>query len=78
MQLILFSVFTGLSPEAATWIVNSGKFVGVGLDTPSVDPGQNRRYEAHCTLAKKQMYILENVNILATLPGKYFIALKRT
>lgn len=65
--------FPGISAEAAAWIVNTTKIVGVGVDTASADPGQNHSYQAHRAFANNQMYILENVNILDTLPGKNLI-----
>ncbi|XP_044253582.1 kynurenine formamidase-like [Tribolium madens] len=64
--------FPGLSPEAASWIAETGKIVGVGLDTPSVDPGTSTDFQAHRILAKNMIYIMENVKILENLPPKGF------
>ncbi|KAJ8963658.1 hypothetical protein NQ314_005449 [Rhamnusium bicolor] len=36
-----------VSKLAAEWLVKSGKFYGVGLDTPSVDPGKSTDFIAH-------------------------------
>uniref|UniRef100_A0AAR5Q0V7 Cyclase n=1 Tax=Dendroctonus ponderosae TaxID=77166 RepID=A0AAR5Q0V7_DENPD len=58
--------------EAARWIVNSQKFYGVGLDTPSIDPGNTTTYFAHRHLAANNLYNLENVKILDSLPDKGF------
>lgn len=63
-------LFLGLSKEAAEWIVDSGKFYGVGVDTPSIDPGNTTDYFAHTHLSKHGLYNLENVKILNPLPGK--------
>ncbi|ENN73210.1 hypothetical protein YQE_10189, partial [Dendroctonus ponderosae] len=60
------------SDEAARWIVNSQKFYGVGLDTPSIDPGNTTTYFAHRHLAANNLYNLENVKILDSLPDKGF------
>ncbi|KAH1025945.1 hypothetical protein HUJ05_010550 [Dendroctonus ponderosae] len=62
----------GFSDEAARWIVNSQKFYGVGLDTPSIDPGNTTTYFAHRHLAANNLYNLENVKILDSLPDKGF------
>ncbi|KAH1016574.1 hypothetical protein HUJ04_007774 [Dendroctonus ponderosae] len=64
--------FPGFSDEAARWIVNSQKFYGVGLDTPSIDPGNTTTYFAHRHLAANNLYNLENVKILDSLPDKGF------
>lgn len=68
--------FPGLSPQAAVWIANSKRIIGVGLDTASVDPGQSNTFDAHRILAEKQIYVLENVNIPASLPGKKLLMLR--
>ncbi|XP_014250182.1 uncharacterized protein LOC106667055 [Cimex lectularius] len=53
--------YPGLSKEAAEWIVNSKKFVGVGVDTPSVDIAGAE--EVHVVLNGNNIYGLENVNL---------------
>ncbi|KAB0802280.1 hypothetical protein PPYR_04466 [Photinus pyralis] len=62
--------FPALSPEAAQWIANTNKVVGVGLDTPSVDPGGTTTKMVHKTLAENQIYGLENVKIPKDYPEK--------
>ncbi|KAJ8941469.1 hypothetical protein NQ318_015948, partial [Aromia moschata] len=62
--------FPGISEHAAEWIVRSGKFYGVGVDTPSVDPGNSGNFMAHRIFAKYQLYGLENVKLTEELPGK--------
>jgi kynurenine formamidase len=64
--------FPGLSVEAATWIAQSGKIVGVGVDTASVDPGASTDYMAHRTLSKSQIFGMENVKMVEELPAKGF------
>lgn len=63
-------ICAGISKGAAEWIVNSKKFVGVGLDTASADAGNTTAYDAHRILAESQIYILENVKLTYDLPGK--------
>ncbi|XP_060522532.1 kynurenine formamidase-like [Cylas formicarius] len=62
----------GLSDEAARWIASSGKFYGIGLDAPSVDPGNSTTMMVHRILAKEQIFNLENVNLTKKLPAKNF------
>jgi len=62
-----------LSKDAAQWIVDSGKVYGVGVDGPSVDPGNVTTYEAHGVLSKANLFNLENVALNGTkLPSKGF------
>ncbi|XP_050296907.1 kynurenine formamidase-like isoform X2 [Anthonomus grandis grandis] len=64
--------FPGLSKEAAQWIANSKKIIGVGVDTPSIDPGNSTDYIAHRILAENSLYNLENVKLLTDLPETGF------
>ncbi|KAB0802282.1 hypothetical protein PPYR_04468 [Photinus pyralis] len=62
--------FPALSPEAAQWIANTKKVVGVGLDTPGLDPGGSTTNMVHKILAENQIYGLENVKIPKDYPEK--------
>jgi kynurenine formamidase len=55
--------FPGLSPQLATYLVNTyaNKLVGVGIDTLSIDPGSSKDFLAHRILFKHNIYALENV-----------------
>ncbi|XP_025413965.1 uncharacterized protein LOC112686063 isoform X2 [Sipha flava] len=65
--------FPGLSKDAAQWIVDSGKVYGLGVDGPSVDPGNSKSYDVHRILSKANIYNLENVALNGTiLPSKGF------
>lgn len=66
------NVDIGVSKGAAEWLANSGKFYGVGLDTPSIDPGKTTDFMAHRILNGKQIYVLENVKLIEELPCRYF------
>lgn len=59
--------FPGLSPEAARYLVTK-KVKGVGLDTPSLDPGVSRDFQAHQILLRANLYGLENIAHLSKLP----------
>ncbi|CAH1778927.1 unnamed protein product, partial [Owenia fusiformis] len=62
--------FPALSPEAAQWIADDGRIVGVGVDTVSCDAGSRRDVAAHVNLFEKNIYCLENVANLEQLPQK--------
>jgi len=59
--------FPGISLNAAKWLSNERNIVGIGIDTPSVDVGNDSTYPVHVFLAKKQIYNIENVANLHTL-----------
>lgn len=58
-----------MSEAAAKWIVNKGKFYGVGVDVASVDPGT--LVAAHLVLLGKNLYVIENVKLTEKVPGKF-------
>lgn len=68
--------FPGIGPEAAERIVDAG-FVGVGIDTASIDPGADTAFRAHRVLAAASLYNLENLTGLEALPprGALLVAL---
>jgi len=61
--------FPGLDPNAAQWLVENRKIVGVGIDTPSMDNGPSKTFGAHVALSKANIFILENVANMDKLPG---------
>lgn len=65
--------FPGISAEAAQWIVDTGKIIGVGVDTASTDPGSSTDFPSHAILANHEIYGLENVNIMNELPPMEFV-----
>ncbi|XP_050539565.1 isatin hydrolase-like [Daktulosphaira vitifoliae] len=65
--------FPGLSSEAAQWIIDTGRVYGVGVDCPSVDPGNSKTLSFHRIISKANIYNLENVALNGTsLPPKGF------
>jgi kynurenine formamidase len=68
--------FPGLSQAAAEMLVQRGPY-GVGIDTASLDYGRSTNYLAHRALNAANIYGLENVANLHTLPetGATVIAL---
>lgn len=58
--------FPSITAEAATWLVENRNIVGVGIDVMSIDvPG---KLDVHTTLMAKNIYGLENVNLIEPLP----------
>ena len=69
--------FPGLSPEAATWLVENRQIHAIGLDTPSIDYGQSKDFMAHRILCAANLTIYENIANLHLLPpiGSFVMAL---
>lgn len=60
----LLAHFPGLRQDAAKWLVENRKVVGVGLDAPSIDCGQcgnNYGFPTHVVLSEANVYVLENI-----------------
>ena len=64
--------FPGLHPDAARWIVAQRAVGAIGLDTPSIDHGPSRTFEAHQVLFAANVPALENVANLELLPARGF------
>ena len=61
--------FPGLSPEAATWLVENRKIKSIGIDTPSIDYGQSEYFKSHVILLSENIPAFENVTNLEALPA---------
>jgi hypothetical protein len=62
---------TGLSNKSAQYLRTRDVY-GVGVDTPSIDPGKNVIFEAHHTLLGAQIFGIENLKLEKdVLPGKW-------
>ena len=68
--------FPGLSKEAAELLV-ARRIGAVGIDTPSIDYGQSKKFEAHVALMTGNIPAFENVADMSALPprGATIIAL---
>jgi kynurenine formamidase len=54
-------------------MAKSGKVVGVGVDTPSIDRGINKEFIAHQVLTAANIYLMENLALTdAGLPPRGF------
>lgn len=69
--------FPGLHHDAASWLIENRKISAVGLDTPSIDFGQSKKFETHRALCTSHVPAIENVANLDKLPptGSIVIAL---
>lgn len=59
--------FPGLSKEAAAYLVKK-EVKGIGLDTPSLDPGISEDFKAHQIILGANLFGLENVANLDAVP----------
>ena len=65
----LLSIFIlGFSPEAAEWIVKSGKVTAVGVDVVSLENGQSKIFKSHTILLSANISGYEMVANLDKLP----------
>lgn len=64
--------FPGLHPDAAKWLAENRSIKAIGLDTPSIDYGQSKRFETHVTLFEANIPAFENLANLDRLPAKGF------
>lgn len=61
----------GLSESAAKYLVSKRTNL-VGIDSPSIDPGNNAKYAAHHVLLKANVLILENLCNLSKIKSTNF------
>ncbi|XP_013393356.1 uncharacterized protein LOC106161052 [Lingula anatina] len=66
--------FPGFSGEAAEWLVNNRKIIGVGTDARSVDAGQTTSLPAHVAFLGAKLLALESVANLDKLPPTGYTA----
>lgn len=62
--------FPGVSRQAAQFLVTERAIRGVGIDTASIDPGRSRDFPVHQVLSQANVYALENVAALESLPPR--------
>lgn len=60
--------FPGISPEAAEFLVQRRRLVGVGIDTLSLDHGPSKDFRTHHILLGANLYGIENLAHLEALP----------
>ena len=62
--------FTAYAPQALAWLGERGVRLA-GIDTPSVDPADSKGLEAHHTLLRLDMRVLENLVLDEVPEGDY-------
>ncbi len=62
--------FTAYAPQALAWLGERGVRL-VGIDTPSVDPADSKSLDAHHTLLRLDMRVLENLVLDEVPEGDY-------
>lgn len=62
--------FNALSPELILWLAARGVCL-VGIDTPSIDPADCQTMDAHRAILKKNMAILEGLDLSRIKAGAY-------
>lgn len=62
--------FTAYAPQALAWLGERGVRL-VGIDTPSVDPADSKGLQAHNTLLRLDMRVLENLVLDDVPEGDY-------
>jgi kynurenine formamidase len=62
--------FPGFSKDSAEYLVSERNVKGVGIDTASLDPGTSTDFIAHQIFNGANVYGLENVANLKSLPAK--------
>jgi kynurenine formamidase len=69
--------FPGIDSATVTWLLQNRKIKAMGLDTPSLDRGQSKLFEAHQVLLAQNKPRFENLTNLDLLPAKgiYVVAL---
>ena len=64
--------FAALSPELVHYLGDRGVQL-VGIDTPSIDPCDSKKLEAHNAVADRDMAILEGIVLGHVAPGNYLL-----
>ncbi len=64
--------FPGFSAEAARFLATERKVGAIGLDTPSLDYGQSKDFQAHQIFGENNIPGFENLANLDSLPAKGF------
>jgi kynurenine formamidase len=69
--------FPGIDSSAARWLSAQRRVKAVGIDTPSIDPGQSKTFDTHQILLGQNIPAFENVADLDRLPvsGALVVAL---
>jgi kynurenine formamidase len=67
-QAIRHLQFPGFSTQAVQFLVERRTIRGIAIDTPSIDYGKSKDFEAHRALCKADKLAIENIAALDQLP----------
>ena len=67
--------FPGLSADAVTLLARDRRVAGIGIDTPSIDHGPSKTFEAHKVSMALNVFHIENAAHLTGLPASGFTVL---
>lgn len=62
--------FPGFSVDATDWLVAKRDPVGIGVDTPSLDPGDSSTFDVHFGFLGTNRYGIENLANLGNAPAR--------
>ena len=62
--------FAALSPELVDWLADRGVRL-VGIDTPSIDPADDRALETHQAVYRRDLAVLEGLVLEGVADGRY-------
>ncbi len=62
--------FNSLSPSVIHWLADQDVLL-VGIDTPSVDPANDRHLETHGAILIRELRVLEGLVLSHVMPGLY-------
>ncbi len=62
--------FTAVAPDTIAWLARHGVRL-IGIDTPSLDPQNSKTLDAHHTVERLEMAILEGIVLDAVAEGDY-------
>ncbi|UCC41226.1 MAG: cyclase family protein [Candidatus Aminicenantes bacterium] len=60
--------FPGFSPESVKFLIKERNITGIAIDTPSIDYGKSKEFNAHQVLCGADKLALENIANLDKLP----------
>lgn len=67
--------FPGITEEAAEFLIQKRKIIGLGIDTAGIDGGQSVDFAVNRLLAEHNIYHLENLNLQALSAIRLYIAI---
>ena len=67
--------FPGLSADAVALLARDRRVAGIGIDTPSIDHGPSKTFEAHKVSMALNVFHIENAAHLTGLPASGFTVL---